>query len=242
MIKHVLVVGDHIADRQIAQKAGSLAQIKGEVVPPIVAWTMSPPSQPGKAEQHHACTGASRPNLQRIHPSTLWRTCRSRCHSGGSVGAGQSDPALRAPARPNTFWNAAGHPLVWHRAGRHGVCGTVPQIHPTDSSPRLARRHTPSLDETERIQACGRRNANPRAGSDRIPPAHGGLVTLNNPDESAYISYIAVVPDHRGNGYANDLVRHGTKLALEAGWGLPIRAQTDLINVPMRTAFTSHGY
>jgi ribosomal protein S18 acetylase RimI-like enzyme len=69
-----------------------------------------------------------------------------------------------------------------------------------------------------------------------------GLVTLDNPDESAYISFIAVIPDHRGNGYANDLVRHGTKLALEAGWGPPIRAQTDLINVPMRAAFTRHGY
>ncbi len=69
-----------------------------------------------------------------------------------------------------------------------------------------------------------------------------GLVALDNPDGLAYISYVAVMPDHRGNGYANDLVRHGTKLALEAGWSLPIRAQADLVNVPMCTAFTSHGY
>ena len=69
-----------------------------------------------------------------------------------------------------------------------------------------------------------------------------GLVALDNPDESAYISYVAVIPEHRGKGYANDLVRYGTNLALEAGWSRPIRAQTDLVNVPMRTAFTSHGY
>lgn len=69
-----------------------------------------------------------------------------------------------------------------------------------------------------------------------------GLVALDNPDESAYISYVAVIPEHRGNGYANDLVRYGTKLAIEAGWSVPIRAQTDLVNVPMRTAFTNLGY
>ncbi|MGW3159567.1 GNAT family N-acetyltransferase [Streptomyces sp. NPDC001089] len=66
-----------------------------------------------------------------------------------------------------------------------------------------------------------------------VLPAHNGY--------NAIIAYIAVLPTHRGNGYADDLLAEGTRVLAEQN--VPrIRASTDLGNVPMAKAFRRAGY
>ncbi|GAB3714751.1 GNAT family N-acetyltransferase [Nocardiopsis nanhaiensis] len=64
------------------------------------------------------------------------------------------------------------------------------------------------------------------------------------PARNAYhpiISYIAVLPEHRGNGYIDDLLAEGTRVLAEEG--VPnVRAATDVQNVPMAQAFTRAGF
>ena len=64
------------------------------------------------------------------------------------------------------------------------------------------------------------------------------------PARNAYnpiIAYIAVLPAHRGHGYIDDILAHGTRIL--AGQDVPrIRASTDLGNVPMANAFQRAGY
>ena len=68
-----------------------------------------------------------------------------------------------------------------------------------------------------------------------------GFVT---PARNAYnpiIGYIAVLPEHRGNGYIDDLLAEGTRIL--AAEGAPrIRASTDVGNTPMAAAFARAGY
>ena len=55
------------------------------------------------------------------------------------------------------------------------------------------------------------------------------------------IAYLGVVPAHRGQGYADDLLAEGTRIL--AAHDVPrIRAATDLDNVPMAQAFQRAGY
>lgn len=66
-----------------------------------------------------------------------------------------------------------------------------------------------------------------------VIPAHNGY----NP----VIAYIAVLPEHRGNGYIDEILAAGTRLL--AAEGVPrIRASTDVGNVPMAKAFARAGY
>ncbi|WEH37347.1 GNAT family N-acetyltransferase [Streptomyces sp. AM 4-1-1] len=64
------------------------------------------------------------------------------------------------------------------------------------------------------------------------------------PARNAYnpiIAYIGVLPEHRGNGYVDDLLAEGTRVL--AAEGVPrIRASTDLGNIPMAEAFRRAGY
>ena len=55
------------------------------------------------------------------------------------------------------------------------------------------------------------------------------------------ISYVAVLPEHRGNGYIDDLLAEGGRVLREAGVDR-IRADTDLGNRPMAQAFHRAGY
>jgi GNAT superfamily N-acetyltransferase len=68
-----------------------------------------------------------------------------------------------------------------------------------------------------------------------------GFVT---PARNAYnpiIGYIAVLPEHRGNGYIDDVLAEGTRIL--AAEGVPrIRASTDVGNTPMAAAFSRAGY
>ncbi|MBW1597038.1 GNAT family N-acetyltransferase [Streptomyces sp. JJ38] len=66
-----------------------------------------------------------------------------------------------------------------------------------------------------------------------VLPAHNGY----NP----IIAYLAVLPEHRGNGYIDDVLAEGTRVL--AGQDVPrVRASTDLGNVPMARAFQRAGY
>jgi RimJ/RimL family protein N-acetyltransferase len=66
-----------------------------------------------------------------------------------------------------------------------------------------------------------------------VIPAHNGY----NP----IIAYIGVVPAHRGNGYAREILAEGTRIlaARDVPW---IRASTDLGNAPMADAFRRAGW
>ncbi|WP_308799736.1 GNAT family N-acetyltransferase [Streptomyces sp. UH6] len=66
-----------------------------------------------------------------------------------------------------------------------------------------------------------------------VVPAHNGY----NP----VIAYLAVVPEHRGKGYVDEILAEGTRV-LTAQDVPRIRASTDLGNVPMAAAFARAGY
>jgi RimJ/RimL family protein N-acetyltransferase len=66
-----------------------------------------------------------------------------------------------------------------------------------------------------------------------VIPAHNSY----NP----IIAYIGVVPEHRGNGYIDEILAEGTRVL--AAQDVPrIRASTDVGNVPMAKAFQRAGY
>ena len=68
-----------------------------------------------------------------------------------------------------------------------------------------------------------------------------GFVTPARNDYNAIMGYIAVLPEHRGNGYIDDLLAEGTRIL--AAEDVPrIRASTDVGNVPMAAAFERAGY
>ncbi|TDD42395.1 GNAT family N-acetyltransferase [Nonomuraea terrae] len=65
-------------------------------------------------------------------------------------------------------------------------------------------------------------------------------VGLVAPDDRS-IAYIGVVPEHRGQGYVDDLLARGTRTLAEAGVERVI-AGTDVGNVPTAAAFLRAGY
>lgn len=68
-----------------------------------------------------------------------------------------------------------------------------------------------------------------------------GFVTPARNDYNPIIGYIAVLPEHRGNGYIDDILAEGTRVL--AAQDVPrIRAATDLGNTPMANAFLRAGY
>lgn len=72
----------------------------------------------------------------------------------------------------------------------------------------------------------------------------GDLVGLAMPSSNyndPIIGYIGVVPEHRGNGYAYDLLAEATHLLAAEGVDRII-ASTDMANVPMAATFAKAGY
>jgi RimJ/RimL family protein N-acetyltransferase len=68
-----------------------------------------------------------------------------------------------------------------------------------------------------------------------------GFVTPARNDYNPIIAYLAVLPEHRGNGYIDDILAEGTRIL--AAQDVPrIRAATDLGNIPMANAFRRVGY
>jgi ribosomal protein S18 acetylase RimI-like enzyme len=57
----------------------------------------------------------------------------------------------------------------------------------------------------------------------------------------ADISYVGVLPEHRGNGYADELLLEASHLLVEGG-ATEIVAATDVGNAPMAAAFARCGY
>lgn len=68
-----------------------------------------------------------------------------------------------------------------------------------------------------------------------------GFVTPGRNHYNPVIGYVAVLPEHRGHGYVDDLLAEGTRVL--ADLGVPrIRAATDVGNTPMAGAFRRAGY
>jgi RimJ/RimL family protein N-acetyltransferase len=68
-----------------------------------------------------------------------------------------------------------------------------------------------------------------------------GFVTPARNNYNPTIGYLAVLPEHRGNGYIDEILAEGTRIL--AVQDVPrIRAATDLGNTPMANAFQRAGY
>ncbi len=68
-----------------------------------------------------------------------------------------------------------------------------------------------------------------------------GFVTPARNNYNPIIGYLAVLPEHRGNGYIDEILAEGTRIL--AAQDVPrIRAATDLGNAPMANAFRRAGY
>ncbi|MCD9586910.1 GNAT family N-acetyltransferase [Streptomyces sp. 8ZJF_21] len=68
-----------------------------------------------------------------------------------------------------------------------------------------------------------------------------GFVTPARNDYNPVIGYLAVLPEHRGNGYIDEILAEGTRILIAQD--VPrIRAATDLGNTPMANAFQRVGY
>lgn len=69
-----------------------------------------------------------------------------------------------------------------------------------------------------------------------------GFVLAARNAKHPIIGYIAVLPEHRGHGYIDDLLAEGTRVLAEEGGESHVHAATDLHNVPMARAFDRAGY
>lgn len=72
----------------------------------------------------------------------------------------------------------------------------------------------------------------------------GALVGLAVPTRNystPVVGYIAVLPEHRGHGYVDELLARTTRVLLDQG-ATRIGADTDSTNTPMAAAFTRAGY
>ncbi|MFL6141320.1 MAG: GNAT family N-acetyltransferase [Labedaea sp.] len=68
-----------------------------------------------------------------------------------------------------------------------------------------------------------------------------GFITPARNDYNPIIAYLAVLPEHRGNGYIDNILAEGTRI-LSAQNVPRIRADTDLGNTPTANAFQRAGY
>ncbi|HEX6700735.1 MAG TPA: GNAT family N-acetyltransferase [Gaiellaceae bacterium] len=68
-----------------------------------------------------------------------------------------------------------------------------------------------------------------------------GLFAGAGDADAVFVAYVGVVPERRGRGFVDDLLRTGTAVLLEAGEER-IEADTDKANVPMQRAFERSGY
>lgn len=69
-----------------------------------------------------------------------------------------------------------------------------------------------------------------------------GVVAVSAFDETtATITIIGVVPEQRGRGYIDDLLRAATDAALRAGF-TSMHSDVDVLNAPMRAACTRNGH
>jgi RimJ/RimL family protein N-acetyltransferase len=87
--------------------------------------------------------------------------------------------------------------------------------------------------------------ASPRAWWRIATLPDGTPVGFVIPARNSYnpiIAYLAVLPEHRGNGYIDEILGEGTRVLARERDVPRIRASTDLGNVPMANAFRRAGY
>jgi RimJ/RimL family protein N-acetyltransferase len=75
--------------------------------------------------------------------------------------------------------------------------------------------------------------------------ADGEIVGFGVPSANAdmpVVGYLGVLPEHRGHGYADDIVAEITRVLVAEAGAEAIHADTDLVNQPMAAAFERAGY
>lgn len=68
-----------------------------------------------------------------------------------------------------------------------------------------------------------------------------GFVTPGHNPYGPVIGYLAVLPEHRGRGYIDDILNEGVSVLAATGVSR-IRAATDMTNTPMGDAFLRNGW
>lgn len=71
-------------------------------------------------------------------------------------------------------------------------------------------------------------------------PAGFGVPSRNS--DFPVVGYLGVLPEHRGHGYADDIVAEITRILADEAGAKTIHADTDLANRPMAAAFERAGY
>ena len=69
----------------------------------------------------------------------------------------------------------------------------------------------------------------------------GYVAVVSEEDWGATIGHIGVIPEHRGQGYVNDLLAAGTASAQRSGIGTML-SDVDVLNLPMRNAMNKGGH
>jgi RimJ/RimL family protein N-acetyltransferase len=75
--------------------------------------------------------------------------------------------------------------------------------------------------------------------------AAGSVVGFGIPSRNPafpVVGYLGVVPEHRGRGYADDILTEITRILADEAGAQVIRADTDLANTPMAAALDRVGY
>lgn len=119
------------------------------------------------------------------------------------------------------------------RAGAHGLDREMAHYQAHTDIRHWAAEHVRYLGEREDLLAIGY--------VDDEPIGLVALEGLEDSDHDCLLTYVAVVPEHRGNGYVNDLLGHGVRMAIDEGWN-SVRSETDMINLPTRNAFIRNGF
>jgi RimJ/RimL family protein N-acetyltransferase len=105
-------------------------------------------------------------------------------------------------------------------------------------------RMTPRAAATRHYEPELARYTSPRDWWRIATRPEGQAVGFVIPADNAYnpiIAYLAVLPEHRGHGYIDDILAEGTRI-LRAQGAPRIRATTDVGNVPIANAFQRGGY
>lgn len=95
-------------------------------------------------------------------------------------------------------------------------------------------------DEVEYYRSCPGDRDWWRVASDHRGEVVGIAVPSATPT-NRNVGYLAVLPEHRGQGYVDDLLAHVTAFHAAAG-AERITATTDRVNTPMAAAFERAGY
>ncbi|WP_069885500.1 GNAT family N-acetyltransferase [Streptomyces luteocolor] len=69
-----------------------------------------------------------------------------------------------------------------------------------------------------------------------------GFVLPSRNQNGPVIGHLGVLPEHRGHGYADELLAEATRILVAGADARVIRADTDVTNVPMAAAFARAAY